>query len=92
MNPARDMGMVSGRRMNWEQSRRALKAPGVPWRCRKQSRNVAEQQGQPRKWELQSWAEGTAHLKLQSFVMKLGDVWIKLVMLLWARENTAERL
>lgn len=48
LNPARDMGMVSGRRMNWEQSRRALKAPGVPWRCRKQSRNVAEQQGQPR--------------------------------------------
>lgn len=77
--------------MNWNKAGRALKAPCVPWRWRKQSRNVAEQQARLKEVGIAELGGRRCTSELQPSVMKLGDVWIKLVMLLCERENSAER-
>lgn len=69
---------------------RALKAPCVPWRWRKQSRNVAEQQARLKEVGIAELGGRHCTSELQPSVMKLGDVWIKLVMLLCERKQCRE--
>lgn len=91
LNPAKDVGMVSGRQMTWEQSRegceRSLCSMEVEITEQKRGRAAGRAQGSGNCRA----GRKALYIRLQSSVVKPGDVWIKLVMLLCARENSTER-
>lgn len=87
--------MVSGKQMNWEheleQGREGPEGSMCSMEMEKTEQEHAEQQARLKEVGIAELGGRHCTSELQPSVMKLGDVWIKLVMLLCERENSAER-
>lgn len=90
LNPARDMGMVSGKRINWEQSRQGPEGS----KCYMEVQKTEQKHGRAAGTDQGSGncGAGRKALPIRAYNEAFGDVWIKLEVLLCARENGAEKL
>lgn len=90
LNPARDMGMVSGKQTNWEQSREGPEGSKCSMEVQKTEQKCGRAAGTAQ--GSGSCRAGRKALPIRACKEAFGDAWIKLVMLLCATENGAERL